>query len=438
MMTVIFSPDSPMNPRRGRNHGVQKICNCGRSRWPKCPHAWYFRFKPRGGHARWQFSLDGELGRHIGSKTEAEDEAAKIRAAIRAGTFRLGSDAAQPRTSTGVTLDEFAPIFIDRVAKPSGKVTWRSDEHRLALLREHRTVHGRRLGDLALAAITEDELEAFYSGQRSAGRAASTLNHLVQVVKAAFRWAAKKGYLARSPISDDSALKRIKVAQRRRRVLPDEEAALLTAAGGARAGGWTPLAVAHHRGSRNRVSAGRVAGAQMVGCEPAEAHAIRTGNRDRCEEERPFPAAADVGSTRGRPGDGADGPGGSAVSGDGVCLRAARTEGAGGEEGVAIGGPTSARAYAPLGRAEARFRPRVSCAMCRHRPALSRPPSRSRLPLARTRLAHSPRAGDAGPYEPFTDLDVLARGRDGVAGIDAAIRRRARRDLVWRRRGNPW
>lgn len=230
MMTVIFSPDSPMNPRRGRNHGVQKICNCGRSRWPKCPHAWYFRFKPRGGHARWQFSLDGELGRHIGSKTEAEDEAAKIRAAIRAGTFRLGSDAAQPRTSTGVTLDEFAPIFIDRVAKPSGKVTWRSDEHRLALLREHRTVHGRRLGDLALAAITEDELEAFYSGQRSAGRAASTLNHLVQVVKAAFRWAAKKGYLARSPISDDSALKRIKVAQRRRRVLPDEEAALLTAA----------------------------------------------------------------------------------------------------------------------------------------------------------------------------------------------------------------
>jgi hypothetical protein len=32
--------------------------------------------------------LDGELGRHVESKTEAENEAAPIRAAILAGTFR--------------------------------------------------------------------------------------------------------------------------------------------------------------------------------------------------------------------------------------------------------------------------------------------------------------------------------------------------------------
>jgi hypothetical protein len=43
-------------------------------------------------------------------------------------------------------------------------------------------------------------------GKRVAGRAASTLNHQVQVLKAAFRWAVRKGYLTRSPITDDSVL----------------------------------------------------------------------------------------------------------------------------------------------------------------------------------------------------------------------------------------
>jgi integrase len=216
---------------RGRNNNVQKICDCGRSRWAKCPHAWYFRFKPRGSSQRWQFSLDAELGRHIGSKTEAQDAATTIRAAILAGTFRRAAEAARTVAPTGVTLDQFAPVYIERASKASGKRTWKEDEHHLTVLREHRTPDGRRLGDVALSAITEDELEALYTAQRTAGRAASTMNHLVQVVKAAFRWAARKGYLARSPVSDDSALKRVKVAQRRRRLSPDEEQALLEAAG---------------------------------------------------------------------------------------------------------------------------------------------------------------------------------------------------------------
>jgi hypothetical protein len=52
-----------------------------------------------------------------------------------------------------------------------------------------------------MSAITEDELEAFHAAQREAGRAASTLNHQVQVLTAAFRWAARKGYVRHSPIS---------------------------------------------------------------------------------------------------------------------------------------------------------------------------------------------------------------------------------------------
>ena len=53
---------------------------CARTRGPKCPHAWYFNFKDGGIHYR--FSLDSQSGRRIGSKTEAESEATRIKAAI--------------------------------------------------------------------------------------------------------------------------------------------------------------------------------------------------------------------------------------------------------------------------------------------------------------------------------------------------------------------
>lgn len=231
---------SQMTSRR-RNYGLRKVCRCGRRRWPKCPHAWHFSYKPRGG-PRYRFSLDAELGRHVEGKTEAENIAIDIRGAINAGTFKRTVEVreeqsrkaaeAQRHTTAGVTLDQFAATYIERASKASGKASWKDDESLLATVRDHRTADGRRLGEWTLTAITEDELEAFHAAQRAAGRAASTLNHLVQVLKAAFRWAARKGYLARSPISDDSALKRVKVAQRTRRLTPDEETNLLAAAGG--------------------------------------------------------------------------------------------------------------------------------------------------------------------------------------------------------------
>jgi integrase len=120
--------------------------------------------------------------------------------------------------------------YIERVAEASGKVTWKDDKYLLGTVADHRTVGGQRVGDLPVTGITEDELEAFYAAQRSAGRAASTLNHQVQLLKKAFRWAKAKNYVARSPISDDSLLKRAKVAKRTRRMSRAAEAALLAAA----------------------------------------------------------------------------------------------------------------------------------------------------------------------------------------------------------------
>ncbi|PYR43349.1 MAG: hypothetical protein DMF95_26050 [Acidobacteria bacterium] len=49
--------------------------------------SWFLNFKLRGG-THYRFSLDSETGRHIDTKSEAETEATKIRAAILAGTFR--------------------------------------------------------------------------------------------------------------------------------------------------------------------------------------------------------------------------------------------------------------------------------------------------------------------------------------------------------------
>ena len=223
-----------MSPR-ARGNGVRKVCRHGWRQWPKCACAWYFSHKPRSGGRRYRFSLDVELGRHVESKTEAEQIATDIRSAINAGTFRQRAGVAASSSvdvgSMVVTLDQFAPIYIERAAKASGKTSWKDDAYLLATVRDHRAPDGRRLGEWPLGLITEDELEAFHAAQRTAGRAASTLNHLVQILKVAFRWATRKGYLAKSPISDDSALKRSKLAQRRRRLLPAEEQTLLAVAG---------------------------------------------------------------------------------------------------------------------------------------------------------------------------------------------------------------
>jgi integrase len=224
-----------------RHHGLRKICGCRKANWTRCAHPWHFNFKPRSGPP-FRFSLDAELGRHIDNKTEADKEATNIRAAILAGTFERASDrrvreqreaeeAARRKTSGPfVTFDAYVKIYVERVSQASGKTTWKMDEYLLGKVADHLAADRRRLGDLPTAAITEDELEAFYKSLVTAGRAASTRNHYVHLIKAAFRWAARKGYIARSPLSDDSTLVRSKHAQRARRITPSEEAALLKAA----------------------------------------------------------------------------------------------------------------------------------------------------------------------------------------------------------------
>ena len=52
-------------------------------------------------------------------------------------------------------------------------------------------------GARPLSAITEDDIEVFFAHLTERDVAQSTKNKYVQMVKATFRWAKKKGYLER-------------------------------------------------------------------------------------------------------------------------------------------------------------------------------------------------------------------------------------------------
>ena len=206
-----------------KNGGISKVCDCKRKVWAKCGHSWHFNFKVRGGPS-YRFSVDTEAGKHIDSKTEANALADTWRTAIRAGTFRRRGDVppvVTPSTPDAITFASFGEIYLTRRGKPA---TSNDTSHmrRLMTFALPGPCGTQPFGDKFIGAITEDDIELFFVHLREEGRAAGTKNKYVQLVKAMFRWATKKGYLPRNPISDDSTIiKRDKGAKRDRRLVPD-------------------------------------------------------------------------------------------------------------------------------------------------------------------------------------------------------------------------
>lgn len=204
-------------PRRS-NNGLRKLCPCPRRRWPKCAHSWHFNFKPKGGTS-FRFAVDAEAGKHIEAKGDAEALAEGWRAAIRAGTFRRRGEApvaAETPTRDAISLHRFIERYVERCEPPVSQ----NDRGCLKKFAAF-DVDGRPLGEHPFDGVTEDTVEVFFASLRRAGRAASTRNKFVQAIKAAFRWATKKGYLARNPIADADGLKREKPRKRDRRLVPD-------------------------------------------------------------------------------------------------------------------------------------------------------------------------------------------------------------------------
>src|SRR5262245_54053400 len=210
--------------KRHRNGGIRKVCGCPRSKWAKCEHSWHVNFKPKGGPS-YRFSLDSYVGKHVKGRTEAQDETEKARIAIRAGEFKPRPEAPTPPVAPKpetVTLSSFWKTYSERLGRPVSANSSSCFAQLCAF-----TLDGRPFGAKALADVTEDDIEVFMADLRAKGLAASTRNKYIQVVKAVFRWAAKKGYLTRSPASDSAALVREKHARRDRRLEPGEEEVLL-------------------------------------------------------------------------------------------------------------------------------------------------------------------------------------------------------------------
>ena len=221
-----------------RNGGIRKICGCGRRVWAKCPHPWHLNYRWKGQGFR--LSLDRYAGLHIESKTKAEEVAAEIRKAIRAGTFTLAPAAGsrpEPKPEgerTDKSFETVADIFVDSYSKARGKTSWGDDASMLRQVAAFTPpwTGAVQLGAKAIGAVTEEELEAFLRHLEAQCRTVATLNHYVGLFRTFDRWIVRKGYRAVPVLSGDSAvIRKGKAKKRNRRLEPDEESRLLKAAG---------------------------------------------------------------------------------------------------------------------------------------------------------------------------------------------------------------
>jgi integrase len=148
------------------NRGLRKLCAHSRRNWSKCPDAWHFNFKPKGGPA-FRFSLDAELGRHVKDKNAAEAEADRIRGEIRAGTFVRAADRPAAVASSDVlTIETLGETYFTTYrTRKTGKPLSRNERYRWDLIM--RTTIQRtngtlaRFGDLDVRSITRHDVDAF-------------------------------------------------------------------------------------------------------------------------------------------------------------------------------------------------------------------------------------------------------------------------------------
>jgi integrase len=185
---------------RKRNDGIRKRCGCARKNWPKCPHPWHINFKHRGVHYR--LSLDREVGRRIEGKGEAEAEAERIRTAIRDGSFRAPVTAAAPQIGVAtapMTFAGFAEIWKERRGKDL--VRPRDNDYRLAKIAAFAIPHrdGATFGEIPLAAITIDDIEAFRDSRKVEGLSPVTVNHDLKLLRKMLNWGIRRGHLEKSP-----------------------------------------------------------------------------------------------------------------------------------------------------------------------------------------------------------------------------------------------
>lgn len=219
-------------PRRQRNHGLRKVCDCPRRQWAKCDHPWHFSFKWNGTHHR--FSLDKQLGKHIDNKTDAEKEAETIRIAIREGRF------GQPAPRDEMTLRQLADVYLERyvmLERASREQAFRWALNAICKTEIQRPTgqDGTAIGAWRLADIVTDSIERFREARRAKGTGVIGTNRQLGILRALFNWGIRVGYVEASPFKrGGEAVVRLAHEPKRQRRLnadTDEETKLLAACG---------------------------------------------------------------------------------------------------------------------------------------------------------------------------------------------------------------
>ena len=173
-------------------------------------------------------SFSDQIARAVDRRTQTRDSRRNVRG-LPAATI---TKQAVNETREEVSFEMFARRFVERYSKDRGKASWQDDQYMVKRVGSFSTIDGRPLGEKPVQRVTEDDLEGFIKHLTTQGRASSTRNHYVQLIRAMSRWAVKKGYRDTSMVGDDSdVIRRKKEAQRDRRLEPGEEDKLLRSAG---------------------------------------------------------------------------------------------------------------------------------------------------------------------------------------------------------------
>lgn len=215
--------------KRHHRNGVRKVCGCPWRTWAKCEHPWHFAFKWQGVHHR--LSLARHLGRHLDSKTAAEDAAADLRKAIKAGTFGQ----AAPREA--MTLRQLADIYVERYVNVERADTAHAFIWELNLI--CRTVLPRptggsaALGDWRVADVVTDSIERFREVRRGQCTGVQAVNRNLARLRALFNWAMRVSYVEATPFKrhSEAVVKLSRELPRSRRLDAGEEQQLLAACG---------------------------------------------------------------------------------------------------------------------------------------------------------------------------------------------------------------
>lgn len=214
--------------KRHQNHGLRKRCDCARRSWPKCPHGWWFNFKPTGGPA-YRISLDKHLGRHLDRKADAEDAAAAIRAAIKAGRF------GQPVVREEMTVRMLADTYLDRYVKVQRASTEQAYKWGLgticATTLPRPTGGCAPFGEWRVNDVVTDTIERFREVRRKQGTGVVGVNRHLGMLRALWNWALRTGYVEKSPFKrgTEAVVRLSQEPSRARRLQPEEEAPLLAA-----------------------------------------------------------------------------------------------------------------------------------------------------------------------------------------------------------------